>query len=70
MRTLDGIGVLYRITRALAELDLDITVAKVSTLGSEVVDVFYVRTADDGKLLDRDHIRELERAVLHQLSLA
>jgi [protein-PII] uridylyltransferase len=69
VRTLDGIGVLYRITRALADLDLDIAVAKVSTLGSEVVDVFYVRTADDGKLLDRDHIRELERAVLHQLSL-
>jgi [protein-PII] uridylyltransferase len=69
VRALDGIGVLYRITRALAELDLDITLAKVSTLGTEVVDAFYVRTATGGKLTDRDHIRELERAVLHQLSL-
>ena len=70
VRALDGIGVLYRITRALADLDLDITVAKVSTLGSEVVDAFYVRTATGAKLTDRDDIRELDRAVLHQLTLA
>ena len=37
------IGVLYRITRALAELDLDIRTAKVQTLGDQVVDAFYVR---------------------------
>ena len=70
VRALDGIGVLYRITRALADLDLDITVAKVSTLGNEVVDAFYVRTPGGAKLTDPDHVRELERAVLHQLSLA
>ena len=39
----DAIGVLYRITQALAELDLDIRHAKVQTLGHEVVDAFYVR---------------------------
>ena len=39
----DSIGVLYRITRALAELDLDIVSAKVQTLGDRVVDAFYVR---------------------------
>ena len=70
VRALDGIGVLYRITRALADLDLDITVAKVSTLGNEVVDAFYVRTPGGAKLEDPGHRRELERAVLHQLSLA
>jgi [protein-PII] uridylyltransferase len=70
VRALDGIGVLYRITRALADLDLDITVAKVSTLGTEVVDAFYVRTAGGAKLTDAHHMRELQRAVLHQLSLA
>lgn len=70
VRALDGIGVLYRITRALADLDLDITVAKVSTLGTEVVDAFYVHTPGGAKLTDPDHIRELVRAVLHQLSLA
>ena len=39
----DGIGVLYRITRALAELDVDIRSARVQTLGHQVVDAFYVR---------------------------
>jgi [protein-PII] uridylyltransferase len=65
----DRIGVLYRITRAFADLDLDIGSAKVATLGDEVVDSFYVRTAAGGKVEGREHVRELERAILHQLSL-
>jgi [protein-PII] uridylyltransferase len=65
----DRIGVLYHITRALADMDLDIRWAKVTTLGAEVVDSFYVRTASGEKVEDGDHIRELERAILHRLSL-
>ncbi|MGH9183683.1 MAG: [protein-PII] uridylyltransferase [Acidimicrobiales bacterium] len=67
VRAPDAVGVLYRITRALADLDLDIRLAKVATLGSEVVDTFYVRTLDGAKITDRGHQRELERAVLHRL---
>ncbi len=67
VRAPDAVGVLYRITTALAELDLDIRLARVATLGSEVVDTFYVRTAAGGKLTEREHLRELERAVLHHL---
>ncbi len=63
----DAIGVLYRITRALAELDLDIRSAKVQTLGHEVVDAFYVVDAAGGKITDQSHLRELERALLHSL---
>ncbi|MFP5377094.1 MAG: [protein-PII] uridylyltransferase, partial [Acidimicrobiia bacterium] len=37
VRAPDGVGVLYRITRALADCDLDVRTAKVSTLGHEVV---------------------------------
>jgi [protein-PII] uridylyltransferase len=69
VRAPDRIGVLYRITRALADLDLDIRSARIDTLGHEVVDSFYVRTSSGNKVDDRDHIRELERAILHQLSL-
>ncbi len=65
----DRVGVLYRITRALADLDLDIRSAKVDTLGDEVVDTFYVRTARGTKVAERDHQREVERAILHQLTL-
>src|SRR5579859_7149369 len=48
----DRVGVLYRITRALAELDLDIRSARVQTLGSQVVDSFYVCDQRRGKLID------------------
>ena len=39
--TLDRVGVLYAITQTLAELGLDISLAKVSTEGEKVADVFY-----------------------------
>jgi [protein-PII] uridylyltransferase len=60
----DGIGVLNRITRALAELDLDIRTAKVQTLGAEVVDAFYVLDAAGDKIEDPEHQAEIRRAVL------
>jgi [protein-PII] uridylyltransferase len=63
----DGIGVLYRITRALAELDLDIRSAKVQTMGGKVVDSFYVRGRDGSKITDDHTLRELEKAVLHSI---
>jgi [protein-PII] uridylyltransferase len=37
------IGILHRITKALAEVGLDIRHATVQTIGMEVVDTFYVR---------------------------
>ncbi len=64
----DSVGVLYRITRALADLQLDIVSAKVQTLGDRVIDAFYVRGADGGKLEDPAVIVEVERALLHELA--
>jgi [protein-PII] uridylyltransferase len=64
----DALGVLYRITRALLEMQLDIRHAKVLTLGHEVVDSFYVVDRYGQKLTDGERIRELERAVLFELS--
>lgn len=63
----DGVGVLNRITRALAELDLDIRTAKVQTLGAEVVDAFYVLDATGAKITDPEHQAEIRRAVLFGL---
>ena len=40
--TLDRVGVLYAITQTLADLGLDISLAKVSTEGEKAADVFYV----------------------------
>jgi [protein-PII] uridylyltransferase len=40
--TRDRVGVLYSITQTLADLGLDISLAKISTEGEKVADVFYV----------------------------
>jgi [protein-PII] uridylyltransferase len=45
--TRDRVGVLYAITHALAELGLDISLAKISTEGEKVADVFYVAKLTD-----------------------
>ncbi len=63
----DDVGVLYRITRALAEMGLDIRVAKVQTLGDTVVDAFYAVNGDGSRIEDQSHRAEIERAVLHAL---
>ncbi len=68
VRAPDRVGTLYRITRALADLHLDIRHAKVATLGHEVVDSFYVADANGSKVVDDAHAREIERAVLVELS--
>jgi len=68
VRTADATGLLYRIARGFAELDLDIRYAKVVTLGHEAVDTFYVVAAGGAKVLDNDHIREVRRALLVELS--
>ena len=67
VRAPDRIGTLYRITRALADLDLDIRHAKVATLGHELVDSFYVVDATGAKL-DREHAKAVEQAVLVELA--
>ena len=45
--TQDRVGVLYAITQTLAELGLDISLAKVSTEGEKVADAFYVHRAGE-----------------------
>ncbi|MHB1445884.1 MAG: [protein-PII] uridylyltransferase [Acidimicrobiales bacterium] len=68
VRSPNAVGVLHRITRALAEADLDVVTAKVSTLGHEVVDAFYVRTAEGAKVTDQGRLDRLEAALLEQLT--
>ncbi len=63
VRAQDRLGVLYAIATALAELELDIVMARVQTMGHEVTDVFFLRDGD-GVPLSPDHVAELELAVL------
>jgi [protein-PII] uridylyltransferase len=64
----DRIGVLHEITRALAELHLDIASAKIHTLGAAVVDSFYLRDERGRKIEDPALLVEIERALLHELA--
>jgi [protein-PII] uridylyltransferase len=68
VRAADGIGVLARITDAIAASRVRVEQAYVSTLGHEVVDTFYVTTADGAKLTDPDIVTGLEHALLGALT--
>jgi [protein-PII] uridylyltransferase len=59
--------VLHRITSALATCGLDVRVARVSTLGHEVVDAFYVVDRAGNKVTDDEALAAVESAVLRQL---
>ena len=63
----DRMGLLYGLTRALADLDLNVSSAKIHTMGSDVVDTFYVTLASGGKVLDPEHQDEIRRALMHVL---
>ena len=68
VRAPDRIGTLYRITRALADLGLDIRSAKVATVGHEVVDAFYVVDSDGAKVTDEPRVTTIEEALRLALS--
>jgi [protein-PII] uridylyltransferase len=69
IRAPDAVGLLYRITKTLFTLELDVTRARVSTNGYDVVDAFYVRDgASGGKISDRQRIRAIEDAARAALS--
>lgn len=56
----DQEGFLYEATRVLADLGLDIHLAKIATMGRDVVDVFYVKDALGDKVTDLDHLAEIK----------
>jgi len=68
VRAVTKVGILHRITKALGEMGLDIRHATVQTMGMEVVDTFYVRTADGALVTDGFHRKEIRRAILHALA--
>ena len=55
----DRVGLLYRLTRTLFELGLDIRIAKIATKGDQVADIFYVRDLEGQKVEDENRSREI-----------
>ncbi len=67
----DRIGLLYEIARTLASHDVDIRLSKIDSVGTQVVDTFYLETLD-GEKLDRaavDVIRDSLRRVIETSAL-
>jgi len=67
VRAHDAQALLHRVTRAIAAADVTITAARVATLGSEVVDVFYL-VDRDGALLSDARAATVSVTVLGALS--
>ena len=66
----DRLGLLFDVTRTLAELQLDVHLAKVATYGVRVVDAFYVRDTLGRKVEDPDRIGEIGQALRSSLGAA
>ncbi len=70
VRAHDAPGLLYRIGTTLSAAAVSILAARVSTLGSEAVDVFYVVESDGGGLLTTERCDDVRRRVLAALTPA
>jgi len=62
---MDRVGLLYDMTRVFSELELDISLAKISTKVDRVADVFYVQDEAGEKIIDHRKLDEI-RARLEQ----
>jgi [protein-PII] uridylyltransferase len=56
----DRSGFLYSVTRAIADLGLSVVTAHISTYGTQVSDVFYVKDAFGMKIIHAAKIRQIE----------
>jgi [protein-PII] uridylyltransferase len=70
VRAADAVGLLHRVTSSLFEEGLDVVAARVSTLGDEVVDAFYVRDHSGRKITEPERIRQVDQAVREGVAAA
>ena len=64
----DGVGLLYRVTRALYDLNLDIASAKIVTEGARVMDSFYVTDLLRKKVTDDVRLGKIKAELLKILA--
>ena len=60
-------GVLYKITKIITSLGLQINTANVSTYGNRVVDIFYLKNAFGSKVDDNTTIEKVKNSILEEL---
>ncbi len=55
----DRRGLLFAVTKVLHEMRIDIHLAKVDTIGPEVVDAFYIRRESGARIDEPDEVERL-----------
>jgi len=65
--TMDRMGLLYAVTRALFELGLSVHVAKIGTHVDQVVDVFYVTGRDGHKIEGTEQLKVIRQRLLQAI---
>ena len=65
--TEDRLGLLYVIATTLAELKLDLSVAKISTERGAAIDSFYIKNADGNKITSKEHQRQIRKRLLEAI---
>ena len=68
VETEDRIGLLYTIADTLAELEVDISTARICTEKGAAIDSFYVRELDGGKIISPERQKSIERRLLHAIN--
>jgi [protein-PII] uridylyltransferase len=63
VETEDRLGLLYTMSQAFTELELDISTAKIATEKGAAIDTFYVRDADGGKIVASERQKQIERGL-------
>lgn len=64
----DRAGFLYDVTRAIAELGLSVATAHISTYGTQVSDVFYVKDIFGMKILHETKLRQVRERLLEAVN--
>ena len=64
----DETGLVHKIARTMASLNINIICARIATEKSDALDVFYV-TNDEGERLSEEAMRQLQNALMNELSV-
>ena len=64
----DDVGLLYKITHCLAELELDIHMAIINTVANRVIDAFYVVDGSGEKIVNYEVLEEIRQRLVKALT--